>query len=634
MAQASRCSPRIFVTYHRESHRVGTAECLIPIQVGSGAPINFPCERDNVGVNISQKNNSYCELTALYWIWKSPYCHQSTHLGLLHYRRFFDFAYRQPITDPWGVIPVSSFTYDFQQRFGLTDEDICDCLGDADVVVPKLWDVSQAGCRSIRHHYGQSPHHHERDLAICEQVLVDHSPHLHGHWQQFMASKQGYFNNMFVLRSDLFQGYCQWLFPLLDKIEQRLDISHYTPQEQRVFGYLSERLFNVWFADVQAKNPDLRVTELDRIFVENTAAKCWDPPLPSPSQTRPRIASIVIASDNNYVPHLAALLMSLFDSTSKSYILDILVLDGGITPSNQLLLKRLVPPEHQLSLIPMQDAFNEHFVHMHFSKTTFYRLVLDSLLASRQKVIYIDCDTIVLGDVAELAELDLGDAPLAAVPDVIMHHFCRSQILSADFTGSLPAADYLSRYLGFDPDQCQTYFQAGLLVMNLAAMRRLNYSDRMIADLGDRKYWFLDQDILNKYYASSYFPLSYDWNYVNCQSEILNSLPPDLRCALASAGQQPKLIHYAGYEAKPWVNRGAFMAEHYFFYLRQTFWYEFVISPLSPARSESTSQLRTQPLVAINRLARQLWPKLPVQLRRVMNPIAHYLANAIKTRLH
>ena len=344
------------------------------------------------------------------------------------------------------------------------------------------------------------------------------------------------------------------------------------------------------------------------------------------------MASVVIASDNNYVPHLAALLRSVISTISPNYRLDLLVLDGGISNYNQRLLRRLVPAEHQLTLIPMQDAFSEHFVHMHFSRTTFYRLVLDQILASRQRVIYLDCDTIVLADLAELWELDLQGAPIAAVPDVIMHHFCLSQTLSADFTGSLTAADYLKTYLQIDASRLNAYFQAGLWVMDLAAMRHTNCSEKMVADLMECKYWFLDQDVLNKYFAATYLPLPFAWNYVNCQADILSSLLEPTRALLNQAGLQPKMIHFAGYEAKPWVNRQAYLAEHYFYYLRQTYWYEHVMqrlpSTLPNVVSSSTFSLRA----ALMAKAREVWRGLPMPARRLLNPIAYRCMRSLAAR--
>ncbi len=68
------------------------------------------------------------------------------------------------------------------------------------------------------------------------------------------------------------------------------------------------------------------------------------------------------------------------------------------------------------------------------------------------------------------------------------------------------------------------YFQAGLLIMNLRRIRELGLSKRMTDSLLARKYWFLDQDILNKYFCGSHISLPAEWNFVNCTDDIRASL--------------------------------------------------------------------------------------------------------------
>lgn len=651
-------SARVYITYHKPSHIVSSHSSLIPIQVGSGSAIPGISCRDDQGANIAQLNDRYCELTALYWIWKSletlelqvnSTCaatsadHLPTHIGLLHYRRFFNFAvppatesrtkigkssFVQP--DVWGVLNERSFTYDFQDRYGLNDQSINHLCDQFDIILPKPWSVRQAGFSSLREHYCQADSHYAADLDRCRTILAEMYPAMLASWDKLMAGDRAYFNNMFVMRRDLFSSLCGWMFPILAHIEPLIPIHQYGTQAKRVMGYLSERLLNLWLLEHRRHHPETSIAELDRVFVSDTTPKVWDPPLPT-SAAEHNLVSVVIASDNNYVPHLAALILSICDNFTGKRDLDLLVLDGGITQENQRLLIRLVSGISgvQLSFIPMMDEFQDYFVHMHFSRTTFYRLVLEKLLPSRNKVIYVDCDTIVLGDLAELWDLDLGDKPLAAVPDLIMEHFCRAKVLSADFTGSLPAADYLSRYLGVASSPTCAYFQAGLLIMDLAKMRKLNLGQAMVHELTQARYWFLDQDVLNKYYASNYLPLPNSWNFVNCEAEIIDTLSEESRNRLRQSASQINLIHYAGYEAKPWINKHANLSCHYFYYLRQTFWYEQVLEALQPILS--TPATSAEPLsIRFRRRLRSHWRMLPFRVRQLLNPIAYRMLREIR----
>ena len=51
---------------------------------------------------------------------------------------------------------------------------------------------------------------------------------------------------MFVMKWDILDRYCQWLFDILFELERRLDISAYNAYDARVFGFVGERMLDVW----------------------------------------------------------------------------------------------------------------------------------------------------------------------------------------------------------------------------------------------------------------------------------------------------------------------------------------------------------------------------------------------------
>lgn len=52
--------------------------------------------------------------------------------------------------------------------------------------------------------------------------------------------------NMFVMRRDYFRGYMDWLFSVLFELEKRLDITDWDTYDSRVYGFVAERLLDVW----------------------------------------------------------------------------------------------------------------------------------------------------------------------------------------------------------------------------------------------------------------------------------------------------------------------------------------------------------------------------------------------------
>jgi len=594
----------LYTVYHKKSHLIKN-NYIKPIQVGNDSDIPGIEYRDNIGNNISEKNSTYCELTAQYWAWKNDT--DSDYIGIMHYRRFFDFNnHESRELNMWGIIEEPEFNLDFFKKYGIAEEDIEEQVLGYDLVLPLEWDVKQAGWKNIKHNYVNSVYHHERDLDTTRHVIKQLYPEYLPYFDETMNSSVGYFTNMFVLKRELFEQYSQWLFDVLGEVEKRVDISSYDVQERRVFGYLSERLFNVWLAKLFTENNGLKVNFLRRVFVLDTKSKHWVAERPETSKD---IVSVVIASDNNYAPHLGALIASIIDNFSKERFLDLIILDGGISDSSKDFLRKLMSQNSSIQ----------------FLEATFYRLILDKLITDREKVLYIDCDTIVLDDVTKLFDTDLGDNAIGAVFDYIMHHFCQMGVRSIDFTGGLKSKDYLQNYVGLrDWDR---YFQAGVILFNLDKMRKMDLSDVMIKALLDKRYWFLDQDILNKYFLGKVTYLDPSWNVVNCGHEIYDGLSQKQIQELQQAEKAPKLIHYAGFETKPWNNRNAKFGEYYFYYLRKTFWYENVMF------SFKSNEHNQQPII-LNiperkglawRIARKCWLKLPFFMKRRLGKLKEYL---------
>ena len=215
---------KILIATHKNS-RMPNSMPYCPIQVG--AALHEPLSiqgilRDDQGDSISRKNPNYCELTVLYWGWKNL---SSDYLGLVHYRRYFAGVRRQG--DKWARIA--------------TRNDLEQALKACPVILPKkrrYW---------IETTYDQYVHaHNAQDLDKTREILARKYPDYLPAFDQVMKSTSGHRFNMFVMRRDLLDRYCSWLFDVLFTLEAELDISSYSPNDARVFGFVSERLLDVW----------------------------------------------------------------------------------------------------------------------------------------------------------------------------------------------------------------------------------------------------------------------------------------------------------------------------------------------------------------------------------------------------
>ena len=79
-----------------------------------------------------------------------------------------------------------------------------------------------------------------------------------------MKKTTGHRFNMFIMKKELADQYCEWLFDVLFELEKRLDISSYSANDQRVFGFVSERLLDVWLEENKVKYRDIPYIFLDK----------------------------------------------------------------------------------------------------------------------------------------------------------------------------------------------------------------------------------------------------------------------------------------------------------------------------------------------------------------------------------
>lgn len=207
---------KLYVVTHKSIDAIPKGrEC---IGVGPNKSIQGVNIYDNVGINISEKNKTYCELTALYWIWKNL---DNDFVGLEHYRRFFCFN---------SLI----------RNKPLTVKKIEKILNKCDIILPKKISLRS----SVFDHYKNS--HCIEDLLICRNVIDRLYPSYLTDFDKCMRSKSISAYNMFICSKKIIDDYCEWLFPILFEAEKLIDISGRDQYQTRVFGFLSERLFNVW----------------------------------------------------------------------------------------------------------------------------------------------------------------------------------------------------------------------------------------------------------------------------------------------------------------------------------------------------------------------------------------------------
>lgn len=132
---------------------------------------------------------------------------------------------------------------------------------------------------------------------------------------------------------------------------------------------------------------------------------------------------VVFASDNNYVPMLATTIYSMLKNASTSRTYDVIVLERDITDENKRYMRQFFAkfPNAVLRFFDVSRylaGFNLTTSNAHISIETYYRFIIQEALPFYSKLLYLDCDLVVNGDIAELFDTELGDHAIGAVPDI------------------------------------------------------------------------------------------------------------------------------------------------------------------------------------------------------------------------
>ena len=204
----------VYIAVHKDVS-LPSSKGYVPLQVGAAVHPPLLYLGDNTGIHISEKNPHYCELTGLFWIWQNAV---GNYKGLVHYRRFF-----------------------ICHRHILTEEEIRRLLTEHDILLPRPEPLREPAWQEFCLHSG-----HEKDLQLTRKAVELVSPEMLSAFDRVMAGRSLHLYNMLIASKEVFDAYCHWLFAVLTQVEQGVDMTGYTPYQQRLYGFLGERLLNVW----------------------------------------------------------------------------------------------------------------------------------------------------------------------------------------------------------------------------------------------------------------------------------------------------------------------------------------------------------------------------------------------------
>ena len=235
---------KVIVATHKK-YQMPTDEMYLPVQVGAEEKEDLGYIKDNEGDNISTKNPSFCELTGLYWAWKNL---KADYIGLVHYRRYFFLKKKHYKTEKEK----------FENVLTLNEAD--KLLDEADIILPKK-----------RKYYIENLYSHYKHTMYVEpldetrKIIEEKYPEYLGEFDKLHNRTSAHMFNMFIMKKEILNDYCAWLFDILFGLERKIDSSKYDAFHARFYGRISELLLDVWINKNELKYKEIPIMDMQNI---------------------------------------------------------------------------------------------------------------------------------------------------------------------------------------------------------------------------------------------------------------------------------------------------------------------------------------------------------------------------------
>ena len=259
---------------------------------------------------------------------------------------------------------------------------------------------------------------------------------------------------------------------------------------------------------------------------------------------------IFFAVDDGYIPFLAVSMQSLIDNASKKNKYAIKILYTNVSKENMSKIKKCEKENITIEFVDLnkqlEDVQGKLYTRNYFSNTTYFRLFIPELYPQYDKALYIDSDTAILADVADLYNEDIGDNLVAGVPDgavqtiEVFQHYVEKVVGVVDYNN---------------------YFNAGILLMNLEELRKYKFQEKFLYLLEKVKFEVAqDQDYLNRLCKGRVKLLDASWN----------KMP-----VMGKDDKDAKIIHF-NLGCKPWYFDNVPYQEYFWKYAEKTEFYDVI----------------------------------------------------------
>lgn len=263
---------------------------------------------------------------------------------------------------------------------------------------------------------------------------------------------------------------------------------------------------------------------------------------------------IFFAVDDRYIPFLSVTLKSLIENASKNYYYAIKILYTYVSENSKRKILKYKSNNVGIEFVDLnyylEEIKDKLYTRDYFTSATYFRLFIPDLYPQYDKAIYLDSDTIVLGDISDFYNIDLEDNLLGAIPDASVRN-------TPDFI------EYVERVVGMAT--YKNYFNAGVMIMNLDEMRYFHFEEKFLYLLETVKYAVAqDQDYLNRLCKGRVKIIGEEWNRMPIPSSEVKD-------------ENVKLVHF-NHMFKPWHFDNVMFQDEFWKYAKQTEFYNDILN--------------------------------------------------------
>ena len=287
------------------------------------------------------------------------------------------------------------------------------------------------------------------------------------------------------------------------------------------------------------------------------------------------VVPVALSCNENYAKYTAVTIQSLIENAGPANRYEIYVLHTELKPETMKRLEKIRGVNYSVRCINVEKFLppaGELFVNEHITKETYYRFCIPEAIV-RPKVIYIDCDLVVLADIAELYSQPTNGAAISGINNFMN----RGMYL------------YVKDSLKIDP---AAYINGGVLLIDTKRYKEEKIKEKFVR-LVKNEYRFLDQDIINVICEGKITLLPDRWNY---QWHNANEKRPLMakQAEYNAIAKDPAILHFTT-RHKAWNTPNWALAERFWYYAAHTEFFAEILSVNAEAVKTASYDVRRVP---------------------------------------